>query len=101
MFLHVFDEFLRFDALLDGIRMLGAFPPAESPSKCVGVITQAGALGQLLEESGIASAEHYVVGDQSRLQPFRDVRNVLTPALFAVALQATATDEILKGLAVL
>src|ERR1035437_3700543 len=62
-------------------------PKTVSPEECVSILAQAHAGRKLLEQSGIASSEHYIVSLQRGFKELNDLFHVATPFLFSIPIQ--------------
>src|ERR1019366_2342106 len=71
-------------------------PEARSAHKRVPVVAHAGVRRQILDASGISSAQHYVFGLQCLLEPFHHIGHVAAPVLLPKSLQTANTNVVLK-----
>src|SRR5260370_10746589 len=75
----------------------GSCVPKPLPAaECIGILAEAHALREFLQQLRIASAEHYVIGNQRGLQLGDDIIHVDPPFLFPEPLQSAEADVVFE-----
>src|SRR5262249_38572895 len=81
----------------DSFAISWLLPKPKASQKRIGVIAGSAAGRQVAQLLDVAATEHHVVGFEGGDQLCDHVRHVVSPFLFASAVEATLTDVVLEG----